>query len=115
MFVPNLYGTIENLNGYNVNAERIYSAPLECPYATVNMMVSAQKTSVRADSSASRGAADERAAERAVVLIPTYINVFLGDRFTNNMGQRFGVKSIHLRYSVGGQLDHYEVALEVIP
>lgn len=113
MFLPNLYGTLEKKTGYDVNADRKFASKVDCPYAAVNMKIDVQKTSVRADSSASRGSADEVAATRAVILVPAFVSVGLGDRFTDAIGERFFISSLHPRYSVGGVLDHYELALEM--
>lgn len=114
MFTPNLNGFIQSSIGYDINAERKYGAKRDCPYATVSMKIDAQKTSVRADSSASRGSADEIATTRTKILIPTFVSVNFGDRFISAEGHRFAVQSVHPRYSVAGRLDHYELDLEVV-
>ncbi|NIH77424.1 hypothetical protein FHV99_004676 [Ochrobactrum sp. P20RRXII] len=114
MFTPNLKGWMQSSTGYDVNAEKIYGAQRECPYATVSMKIDLQKTSVRADSSASRGAADEIATTRTKILVPTYVTASFGDRFVSVEGYRFLVQSVHPRYSVGGRLDHYEIDLEIV-
>ncbi len=115
MFIPNQHGTLEKMVGYDVNAEKAYGVPIECPYGVVNMVIGAQKTSVRADSSASRGAADEIATTRSTILVPPYVGVSLNDRFISREGYKFIVNMIHPRYSVSGVLDHIEVGLEVTP
>lgn len=114
MFTPNLHGFIQSSFGYDVNAERKYGNQRECPYATVSMKIDLQKTSVRADSSASRGSADEIATTRTKILVPAYVTASFGDRFISAEGYRFLVKSVHPRYSIGGRLDHYEIDLEIV-
>lgn len=114
MFSPNLSGFMQSSVGYDVNAEKKYGAQRECPYATVSMKIDVQKTSVRADSSASRGSADEIATTRTKILVPTYVNPVFGDRFVSAEGHRFSIQSVHPRYSVGGRLDHYEIDLEIV-
>lgn len=114
MFIPNSKGLLSRVIGRDVHSRPTYSLPVECPFATVNMSVSARKTSVRADSSASRGAADETMAERAKILLPAYVVISIGDKFEYD-DLSFRVTTIHKRRSVLGTLDHLEIDLELIP
>lgn len=112
MFEPNLVGKLQKRTGRDVHARPTFSAARDCPFAAVNLAYGVQPTTVRADSSASRGAADEIVAVRSKILVPTYIEIAIGDRFTFT-GVNFEVKNMHPRHSVMGSLDHFEVDLEL--
>lgn len=113
MFEPNLTGQLSRVVGRDVHARATYSDPTDCPFAIVNMDIGAAKTIVRADSSASRGSADERAAMRAKILIAPYVEVKIGDRFEFD-GLAFVISSRHVRRSVMGNVDHFECAMELL-
>lgn len=113
MFEPNLVGAISTLEGYDVHAREIYSPVRVCPFAIVNLEVGAEKTSVRADSSASRGSADEMTVERGKILIANYVDVKINDRFDFD-GVRYKIISKFARRSVDGKIDHYECDLEIV-
>lgn len=114
MFQPNLVGKLSRLTGRDVHARELYSDPVDCPFGVVNLEVGSQKTSVRADSSASRGAADEIAAKRAKILVAPYVTIEVGDKFQFD-GMNFRISSKHTRRSVIGVVDHFECAMEVVP
>lgn len=114
MFEPNSVGRLFRVIGRDVHSRPTYSAGIECPFAPVNLEVGAQKTSVRADSSASRGAADELAATLAKILIVQYVSVTIGDKFSFE-GINYRIARKHIRRSVAGVIDHIECQLEVIP
>jgi hypothetical protein len=78
------------------------------------MLVGAEKTSVRADSSASRGSTDEMVATRAKILIANYVQCAIGDRFAFE-GMTYLIISMHVRRSVMGNIDHFECDLEITP
>lgn len=112
MFSPNQTGMMSRQASRDVHGRVNFGTAFECPFAVVNMLVSGQKTSVRADSSASRGAADEIAAQRAKILLPSYADPVIGDKF--NFRLDFRIISAHPRFSVSGDLDHWECDLEVL-
>lgn len=114
MFEPNVVGRISHLIGRDLYSRPSYSEPMDCPFGIVNMDIGAEKTSVRADSSASRGAADETSAVRAKILIVPYIKVAIGDRF-EFQDLTFVISSRHERRSVMGNVDHYECDMELLP
>ena len=97
-----------------MHGRAVYGPVGECPFAPVNLAVGADKTSVRADSSASRGAADELAAVRAKILVVPYVPIEIGDRFVFE-GVNYQVSRKHIRRSVAGVVDHVECDLEVTP
>lgn len=114
MFQPNLVGKLSRLAARDVHAREIWSDPVDCPFGAVNLDVGSQKTSVRADSSASRGAADEIATMRAKILIAPFVTVEIGDRFQFD-GMTFKITTKHTRRSVTGTVDHFECAMEIVP
>lgn len=114
MFIPNLVGKIYSLKGYDIYARAEFDLPRVCPFAVVNLEIGAEKTSVRTDSSASRGSADEMTAQRAKILIVSYITCAVNDRFEFE-GINYKIVSKFTRRSVDGLIDHFECDLEVIP
>lgn len=77
------------------------------PCAVVTYDLSRQKSSVRADSSGSRGRAEELAGV-ARFLFPAQTVIKRGDKIEKD-GFFLEVIEIHPRYSVAGRLDHKEV------
>lgn len=114
MFEPNVVGKLRRVTGRDVHARATYSDPVDCPCGIVNLDIGADKTVVRADSSASRGSADEKSAQRAKILIANYVTVEIGDRFEFD-GLAFVVKSKHVRRSIMGAVDHFECDMELLP
>jgi hypothetical protein len=114
MFQPNLVGTLKRLTGRDVHSRETWSDPIDCPFGPVNLDVGSQKTSVRSDSSASRGAADEIATMNAKILIAPFVQVAIGDRFEFD-GMIFKITTKHTRRSVTGVVDHFECAMEIVP
>lgn len=114
MFVPNLTGQIASTTGYDKNGQPAHADWRKCPFAFVNIAVGAEKTSVRADSSASRGSADELVALRAKILVAAFVSVKVGDKFAFE-GQSYLVQGVHPRRDTMGRVDHLECDLEVLP
>lgn len=114
MFQHNMIGRLSPLTGRDGYAREIYGTPIDCPFGAVNLEVGTQKTSVRADSSASRGAADEIATMRAKILVVPYVTIKIGDRFEFD-GITYRIQSKHTRRSVLGNIDHFECSMEIVP
>lgn len=114
MFIPNLRGDLYRKSGRDIYGRAQLGPRQDCPFAIINLEIGARKTSVRADSSASRGAADEIASQRAKILIPSYVDVRVGDYF-GFQGRRYEINMVHPRHSITGRFDHYECELEVVP
>lgn len=113
MFSPNSVGTLAKRQGYDKWGQPTVSAAVECPYSQVTLKSMVGKTSVRADSSASRGQADEMTAD-ATVLIAKFITPEIGDEFTAD-GTHYRIVSVFPRKTVYGRLDHWECDLEILP
>lgn len=107
MFRPNLTCEYAKMSDTNVYGKRTYGAWVKAPFGIVKLAQQAGKTSVRTDSSASRGSAQEITAD-ARFLFPSTVILNPGDRI------RFGeftltVESVFPRYSVDGKFDHWQV------
>lgn len=107
MFIPNNTGLLARNLGFNRYGEPSFGEAKTVECGVVHLGRVDQKTSVRTDSSATRGNADETLFN-AKILFPSYVVVSAGDRFVIN-GQKLRVTAIEPRYSVYGSLDHYEV------
>ena len=113
-FTPNLVGLIQRRIGYDIHGQSILSEETTCQFAVVNAKRQQEKTSVRADSSASRGMADEITTGLGRILVAKHEGIEIGDIFSFD-GDSYDVKSKHVRRSVFGEIDHYECDIEVRP
>lgn len=111
MFSPNLMGSIQRLQSRDIHGRHVLSDPVKCPFGPVSLNIGAVKTSVRADSSASRGSANQISVEAGSILISKNVGPKMNDIFTFS-GVNFEITSVHERYSVDGFLDHYQCDLE---
>lgn len=107
MFRPNLKCKVAKQDGQTPTGAKKYSAWTDAPVAIVKLEQSSNKTSVRTDSSASRGTAQEILAD-ARLLFPTFIKLKAGDR-VSILGFELTVVSIFPRHAVTGRFDHWEV------
>jgi hypothetical protein len=108
MFQPNVLCSLTQTAGTtDVFGNAIYnpSRPAKCGIVKLN--VGDQNVTVRADSSASRGAAQEIVAD-AVLLFPVIYGV-KGDDIIDVIGYRLKVTKTFPRHNVNGQLDHIQV------
>ena len=111
MFRPNLDCRIQFVPGTDV-----YGQPKPTTYrkercSVVKLVLSATKTPVRADSSASRGSAEEVQAE-SVILLQATTKVKIGDLIQVS-GVTLKVAGMFPQHDAGGRLDHYEVNASV--
>lgn len=108
MFRPNQTCRIQLASGKN----DIHGQPLPGRYviercAVVKLSISNEKSSVRADSSASRGNALEQQVE-SVILLQTTSQARIDD-IIELAGVKLRIMARHPRYDVGGRLDHFEI------
>lgn len=113
-FTPNMVGQLLRPLSRDVYGRPVFADPVPCQFAIVNAKRQQQKTSVRADSSASRGMGDEIATGLGRILVAKHETIEIGDVFMFD-GDSFDVKSKHIRRSVFGEIDHFECDLEVRP
>lgn len=94
----------------DVYGKYTYSAAVTVPCAVVTYDISTQKSSVRADSSGTRGRAFEQAG-MAKFLFPRAVACDRGDVVTKD-GYTLRVVEVHQRYGVDGRHDHNEIIME---
>ena len=113
MFRPNIVAGLMRAGTRDIHSRISYGAAVRCPCAIVNLDVESLKTSVRADSSASRGSADE-IVSKAKILVVTSVAPKIGDKFLID-GLELLISATHTRRRVSGQVDHIECGLEMLP
>ncbi len=107
MFRPNLDCVVRQKAGNDLYGMPTLGARKKERCAIVKKVLRNDKTSVRADSSASRGNAREM--EANVLILMTATTTAEIDAVIDVVGDRFRVISKHGRYSIAGKLDHYEL------
>jgi hypothetical protein len=95
----------------NIHGETVWADPIEVPCGVVHLKKTVQKSSVRTDSSASRGNAEEIVVS-AKILFPVYVEIEQGDRF-EIMGFRLEAINIEPRNNVRGEHDHNEADFRI--
>lgn len=111
MFRPNARCNIyRRSDASDRRGEYTFASPISVPCAVVTMKLADQKTSVRADSSGSRGKANEVAGD-AKLLFPMYVTLKVGD-IVSAEGEILEIISIWARRNVLGRFDHQEVVLQ---
>lgn len=111
MFRPNLTCEVSVMGAADGYGRRLYTDWKRVPFAIVKLDQGSTKTSVRTDSSASRGSAQEILAN-ARFLFPIHVVLKPGDRV------KFGdfiltVQSVFPRHSVTGRFDHWQVDCDI--
>ena len=114
MFRPNLTGHVERRRGFDAYGQAIVSAPVPIRFAMVNLRQRGGKTTVRTDSSASRGTSDEITTDLGRILVGKIYSIEIGDIFSFD-GFSYDVSSKHVRRAITGQVDHFECELELRP
>lgn len=114
MFTPNLRGSVRRMIARDVHARAVFGEPVVAEFAIVNLRLQSAPTTVRADSSASRGAADELLAENTRIMFSSVTEVEIGDAFDFE-GKSYRISAVFRRRSVFGRLDHIECDLEPMP
>jgi len=110
MFRPNAYCTIQLSDGTtDVYGQPTPGSTVTERCAVVKLMIENEKSSVRADSSASRGSALELETT-SVILLTALTKAHIDDIVTID-GYSFRVKGMWPRANVMGKLDHYQTDL----
>jgi hypothetical protein len=112
MFIANNTGTLARFSGYTLDGMPSFASGISVKCGLVRLAEVDQKTSVRTDSSASRGAGEETVIKYGKVLFPVSINPSTGDKFTI-YGVSMRIMSVEPRVNVLGKQDHWECDLEV--
>jgi hypothetical protein len=114
MFLPNGSCTLRRKAGRDKFGQAKLSDPVTISYAPVDMNMTVEKTSVRSDSSATRGQAEQLVSANAKILVPAKTVVGAGDQLEID-GENYRVSGRHARKNVFGNVDHIELLLEVFP
>jgi len=108
MFRPNLRCKIQLASGKNdVRGQPIPGRLVDDRCAIVKLVIENEKSSVRADSSASRGNAQEMEA-RSVILLPATTQARIDDIIIV-FGYKLRIMGAQPRFDVNGRLDHHEI------
>lgn len=107
MFKPNLPCTLRRKTGTDQYGQPTFGAPIPERCSIVRLKTVMDRTTVRADSSATRGHAYEWVSQSRFLLRPSTL-AQEGDRLTVN-GAAVRIVSMFPRHDVNGRLDHYEV------
>lgn len=112
MFRPNQVCYITVASGRtDVYGQPLAATKVREQCAIVRLVTTNMKSAVRADSSASRGNAKELVGDSLILLTATTAaNI---DDLIDVGSTKLRILSKHPRYSVGGQLDHYEITASV--
>lgn len=100
----------QKTNQYDEYGQAAYAAPVIVPFAMVRFDTKVEDTTVRADSSATRGNVKEYNASGRIMFERTFKPAW-GDLVAFD-GKVFRIKEVEPRYNVLGKLDHYECDLE---
>jgi hypothetical protein len=109
MFIPNTTALLHRMNGRNPFGRAIFDPAVPIKVGVVDLGDLVTPSQVRADQSASRGAADIDTIKTATILVPKNIVVKNGDVIEID-GFHVKVSGIMPRRNVLGQLDHWQIA-----
>ena len=90
-----------------MNGLRKYAAPFDSKCGVVKLLSATEKSTVRADSSASRGNTEEILADSKLLFLPG-TDIAVNDR-VEIYDINLRVMSKRIRFDVAGRVDHYEV------
>jgi hypothetical protein len=112
MFRPNQVCFIRVASGRtDVYGQPLAATKVREQCAVVRLITTNQPSSVRADSSASRGAAKELVSDSLILLTKTTAASI--DDLIDIGGVTLRILSKHPRYNVGGSLDHFEITASI--
>ena len=94
-------------NEFDINGQPLFGCWYKAKCGVVKLTSGAEETSVRADSSATRGKAEERVAEARLMFRPI-VPIAIGD-LVDIKGYRLEVIDIQPRYDVQGDHHHNQV------
>lgn len=109
MFIPNKVAILKRKTGHNLYGVATYAPGQKIQIGVVRIETMSDPTSVRADSSASRGSAMEETI-LSRILVARNVTVKQGDVLEVD-GIALTVQSVWPRWAVTGDLDHYQLDL----
>jgi hypothetical protein len=111
MFIPNIPCQIYRRTGLTGFGKPTFTGPLPGMCGVIRLEEMSNKTSVRADSTASRGSAKETVTASRM-LFPASLTLNAGD-VVKVLGRTLTVQSTWPRHDVSGRFDHWQVDLEI--
>jgi hypothetical protein len=111
MIKPNVSCVIVKKGETDMFGKPTEGARIKTKCNVVKLIVTNDKSTVRADSSATRGRAHEETSTSVLLFYPKS-GIAMGD-MVEVAGINLEVNSIHTRFDVRGNLDHLEVGLVV--
>lgn len=111
ILIPQLYGLLSRQNGTDLYGSPVYGTSIRVGLGVVRLQLGARKTSVRADSSATRGGSDETTID-AVLLFEPKVEPQMLDRLVVH-GVTLRVVGFQPRFDLLGNLAHWQVDLEI--
>lgn len=111
LFTPNLVCQVRTPNGKSAYGEETLGTPTLVPCAIIYLRNAIRESSVRADSSSSRGAAREKVIEAKLLTVASAA-IKLDDQI-EIAGYKLRVSSVFPRHDLNGVLDHYEIEATV--
>lgn len=111
-FRPNTVGQLLRKQAKRtIHGKEMFEAPVPLPCAVVQLADKVEPSSVRADSSASRGSADQEVLQAKILVSPT-TRISKGD-VISIMSRLVEVASVHQRNDIFGNLHHLEIAGDI--
>lgn len=110
-FIPNTTALLSRMTGMDVHSEPTFSPAIKVECGIVGLNMESLKTSVRADSSASRGTIEEEVIAGKILFLPK-ASPAIGDKVVIQ-AMTLRCKAVQPRLAVTGDLDHYECKFEV--
>lgn len=111
MVILNVPCVIVKPAGHDIYGQEVEGERKNEKCAVVKLTMTSQHSTVRVDSSATRGGADELVSD-SVLLLGAKSSVRIDD-IIEVAGAKLRAKSIRLRYTVVGKVDHNEVRCEI--
>lgn len=109
---PNINATLRRKTGYDANGRPVWGAASNIKLAIVTLRHVTERSSVRADSSASRGRAEESRAD-GIILVPPEIALSTEDRISM-LGRSYEITMAFPRHGLDGSLGHTQVELRIL-
>jgi len=107
VFRPNQKCVVRAQDGHDINGMPNYGKRKREKCAIVRLKIINDKSSVRADSSASRGNSRELEADAFILMAPD--TTAEHDAIIELLNSRYRVMGMNPRFAISGRLDHYEV------
>jgi hypothetical protein len=109
---PNVPAMLARQSGYDLQGKTTWSPSVRIKVAIVRLRNNTVRSSVRADSSASRGRSEETQAD-GIILVPPDLTIGLQDRLTL-LGATYEINSVFPRHGLDGTLGHNQVELRIL-